>query len=189
MASRFFGLEVRSRAEDSPELTIFAAFQLTVSRVYGVLCGFRQFQHKRTAAPYCAMNTQDPIQTIPGQRSPALIYVVDDSAELGDMVGLFLARAGYEARVFSDPLKALSEMEAGNAAPRLLISDFRMPGINGLELIQRCKAIHPSLKVIAASANILDEELDKYPYVPDKILTKPYTTTALMVMVKDMLAD
>ena len=114
---------------------------------------------------------------------------MDDSEALGEMIKIFLSDAGYEVQVFSHPLQALSAMESGAAQPQLLISDYRMPGINGLELIHRCKLIDPSLKVIAASANILDEEVEKYPFHPDRILPKPYTTTSLLATVKTLLPD
>ena len=135
------------------------------------------------------MNEQDSKQNTTDKRSPPIIYVVDDYPELGEMVGIFLARAGYEPRVFTDPREALSALKSSGARPRLLISDYRMPGINGLELIHRCKLIHPTLKVIAASTNILDEDIEKYPFRPDKILAKPYTTVALLSMVKALLQE
>jgi len=122
-------------------------------------------------------------------KSPAAIFVVDDSAELGEMLDVFLTKEGYPTRVFNDPLEALSALESAETQPRLLISDFRMPGINGLELIHRCKLIHPTLKVIAASANVLDEEIEKYPFRPDRVLPKPYTTNALLALVKSLLSQ
>lgn len=122
-------------------------------------------------------------------KSPAAIFVVDDSAELGEMLDVFLTKEGYPTRVFNDPLEALSALESSETQPRLLISDFRMPGINGLELIHRCKLIHPTLKVIAASANVLDEEIEKYPFRPDRVLPKPYTTNALLALVKSLLSQ
>jgi two-component system chemotaxis response regulator CheY len=121
--------------------------------------------------------------------SPPRIFVVDDSEALGEMIRILLADVGYEVEVFSCPLRALAAFEASAERPRLLISDYRMPGINGLELIHRCKLIHPHLKVIAASANILDEELGKYPVQPDRVLPKPYTTTSLLAAVRSVLAE
>ena len=136
------------------------------------------------------MNEPEKKQRLPERDITApLIFVVDDYAELGQMIEVFLRRAGYQARVFSDPVLALTALETAEQKPRLLISDYRMPGINGLELINRCKLIHPTLKVIAASANILDEEIEQYPFRPDRILPKPYSTEGLLSMVKSLLPE
>jgi two-component system nitrogen regulation response regulator GlnG len=135
------------------------------------------------------MNEPEKKLQIPHRESAPLIFVVDDYAELGQMIEVFLRRAGYETRVFSDPALALTTLETSEPKPRLLISDYRMPGINGLELIHRCKLVHPTLKVIAASANIIDEEVEKYPFRPDRILPKPYSTDGLLAMVKSLLPD
>src|SRR2546426_4323316 len=140
-------------------------------------------------ASYGAMNDPASEQTTTGAKPPPVVFVVDDSIELAEMIGIFLTRAGYQTHVFSDPLKALSALASGRVQPRLLISDFQMPGINGLELIHRCKLILPTLKVIAASANVLDQEIEKYPFRPDRILPKPYTTNSLLAMVSSLLAE
>jgi len=135
------------------------------------------------------MNAHEDKEMTGDKKSPPLIFVVDDSEALGEMIKIFLNDAGYEVQVFTHPVQALNALETGGAQPRLLISDYRMPGLNGLELIHRCKLIHPTLKVIAASANILDEEIEKYPFHPDRILPKPYTTTSLLATVKMLLPD
>jgi CheY-like chemotaxis protein len=64
-----------------------------------------------------------------------------------------------------------------------------MPGINGLELIHRCKLIHPRLKIISASAHMIHEEIEKYPVQPDRILTKPYSTAQLLETVKSLMEE
>ena len=142
-----------------------------------------------SAAVLHIVNAQDSRPTSGDKKPPPLVFVVDDSEALGEMIKIFLSDAGYEVQVFSHPLQALSAMESGAAQPQLLISDYRMPGINGLELIHRCKLIHPTLKVIAASSNILDEEIEKYPFRPDRILPKPYTAASLLAVVKSLLPE
>ena len=122
-------------------------------------------------------------------KTELLIYVVDDTPELGEMLQLFLSRAGYNTKVFNDPLKALAALESSTAKPDLLVSDFRMPGINGLELIHRCKLMHPRLKIISASAHMIHEEIEKYPIQPDRILTKPYSTAQLLETVRSLLEE
>jgi|SRR6185295_470542 CheY-like chemotaxis protein len=122
-------------------------------------------------------------------KTELLIYVVDDTPELGEMLQLFLSRAGYNTKVFNDPLKALAALESSVPKPDLLVSDFRMPGINGLELIHRCKLMHPRLKIISASAHMIHEEIEKYPIQPDRILTKPYSTAQLLETVRSLLEE
>ena len=115
------------------------------------------------------------------------IYIVDDSPDIGEMLEVFLSHAGYSTRVFAEPLKALDALQEAEPKPELLITDFRMPGVNGLELIQRCRAIHPALKVISASAYLPEEVLAGYPCKPDRILPKPYSSTALIETVRGLL--
>jgi len=117
------------------------------------------------------------------------IYVVDDSPDLAEMLEVFLNSAGYRTRVFTDPLVALAAIGSADPKPDLMVSDFHMPGINGMELIQRCRLIHPGLKVIAASAHIMDEELAKYPVQPNRVLPKPYTRAELLQTVKSLLVE
>ena len=133
------------------------------------------------------MSQPDTSQAAGKPESTPLIFVVDDTPELGEMLQLFLNTAGYATRVFTDPLKALAALESGALKPELLVSDFRMPGINGLELIQRCKLIDPRLKIISASAHMIREEIEKYPIQPDHILTKPYSSGQLLEAVKSLI--
>jgi len=124
----------------------------------------------------------------PNESKPTpLIFVVDDAEELGELLTIFLTDAGYDVRVFSDPLLALAAMQSSARRPSLLISDYQMPGMNGLELIHRCKLIQPNLKVIAASATILDEDMERYQSPPDRILPKPFTSASLLATVQELL--
>jgi len=135
------------------------------------------------------MSQSDESRVAEKPESKPLIFVVDDTPELGEMLKVFLTNAGYATKVFNDPLEALATLEASASKPALLVSDFRMPGINGLELIHRCKLIHPPLRIISASAHMIHEEIEKYPIQPDRILTKPYSTAQLLEAVKSLMEE
>src|SRR5271168_2877002 len=74
------------------------------------------------------------------------IYVVDDDDALRDSLDFLLATAGFSAKVFesaSSFLGVLSRVQAG-----CLITDIRMPGMDGLELLKHVKRERPLLPVI-----------------------------------------
>ena len=67
-------------------------------------------------------------------KSPNRLVLVDDDEFLREVLAGNLAQAGYEVQAFSDPLLALEAIPGGQA--ELLILDWKMPGMSGLELLQ-----------------------------------------------------
>ncbi len=67
-------------------------------------------------------------------KSPNRLVLVDDDEFLREVLAGNLAQAGYEVQSFSDPLLALEAIPGGQA--ELLILDWKMPGMSGLELLQ-----------------------------------------------------
>jgi DNA-binding NtrC family response regulator len=116
-----------------------------------------------------------------------VIYVVDDSPDLAEMLEVFLTAAGYPTRVFCDPRTAVEALKAAAAKPRLLVTDFQMPGMNGMELIQMCRAVDPGLKVLSASGHVPEAGSPQYPSKPDCVLPKPYTTGQLIGLVRALI--
>ena len=72
--------------------------------------------------------------------------IVDDDPEIGEVVANVLQRLGYTAEYVRSAFEALSEFE--RIKPDVVISDWRMPGINGIELVTRLKNRDPSLATI-----------------------------------------
>jgi two-component system, cell cycle sensor histidine kinase and response regulator CckA len=134
------------------------------------------------------MGPSDASGAAGGPAPAAVIYVVDDSPDLAEMLELVLQGAGFPTRVFCEPRLAVEALRAATAKPRLLVTDFQMPGMNGMELIQNCRTLHPDLKVISASGHPPDPQNAGYPSKPDRVLSKPYTTRQLLEFVKELLA-
>ncbi|CAG0908659.1 unnamed protein product, partial [Cyprideis torosa] len=65
--------------------------------------------------------------------------------------GQWLTLLGYEVDSFGSALEALEELSADRAC--VVVSDIRMPGMDGLELARRCKALDPDLPVILVTAH------------------------------------
>ena len=78
------------------------------------------------------------------------IWVVDDDASIRFVLEKALRKAGLDVRSFGNARDVLAALES--AAPQVLISDIRMPGGNGIELLQQIRQIHPALPVIIMTA-------------------------------------
>jgi DNA-binding NtrC family response regulator len=79
------------------------------------------------------------------------LAVLDDEQRMVDVLAMVLQREGYEVRTFTHPSVAL---EALQAEPfDLLITDLKMPGVGGLEVLRRAQAVAPGLPVILLTAH------------------------------------
>ncbi len=116
-----------------------------------------------------------------------VIYIVDDEPSVGDVFSIVLKRAGYDPRKFTDPLAALAGFEQAEIKPEVVIADFSMPGMNGLELLRRCKALQPRLRTMSVSGNLREEDIHGIGFRPDRILPKPCDLSALASTVEALL--
>lgn len=85
-----------------------------------------------------------------------VIYVDDDPIVLM-MVEALLKKAGYQVRVYAEPHACLDDIAHGRVPVQLLITDFNMPGMNGMELATAVRATLPRVPVIITTGYISDE--------------------------------
>ena len=123
----------------------------------------------------------------PPMSSEAKIFIVDDEPDVLEVIAALLEMKGHDARVFSDPKEAFDAFLGAEVKPSLLISDYQMPKMNGMELLQLCKAEHPALRCISASGTLRSEDMQKYVNQPDRFLPKPFRSSQLWEAVDEML--
>ena len=117
-----------------------------------------------------------------------LLYLVDDEELILDVVEATLVPQGFRVKKFHDPETALKDFKSAKAKPELLVTDYAMGKMNGLELIEKCKAAHPSLKTLLISGMAGAEIMRSAPVQADKFLAKPYPAPTLVETVRDLLA-
>ncbi len=78
------------------------------------------------------------------------VWVVDDDRSIRWVFEKALTREGIPFKTFAQASEALAELD--NGAPQVLVSDIRMPGTSGLELLSAVKQRHPTLPVIVMTA-------------------------------------
>ena len=123
-----------------------------------------------------------------GASNGPLIYVVDDEAMIVSLIEAILAPAGYEMKLFRDPEVLLKELARAKTKPQLLITDFAMGAVNGLELIQRSKQLQPALRTLLISGTVDDRFARLAPVKPDRFLAKPFQSKVLLEHVRVLLA-
>lgn len=87
--------------------------------------------------------------------SKPCVLLVEDSEPLRTVVARSLGRAGFEvveARDGSDALKQLSLVSCGNRRFDLVISDVRLPGYDGLNLLATMRQLDPPIPAIIITA-------------------------------------
>ena len=118
--------------------------------------------------------------------SPTRILVIDDDEDILNLFGDFLKKEGYGVNSFLDPLKALEEIHRRPHRYSIIITDVKMPGISGIELIRRICKINHGIKVIIISAFELNgEDLSNIRY--DNFMEKPVHMHYLAQTIKRIL--
>ena len=122
------------------------------------------------------------------QRKP-LIYLVDDQPMLLDLAEMSLQQGGYAIKKFDDPERALEAFRKAKSKPALLVTDYAMGKMNGLELIERCKSVHPELKTVLISGTAGAEIVLASPVKVDRFMGKPYQPANLADLVRLVLSQ
>jgi len=91
--------------------------------------------------------------------SPAARHVLylDDDDTLVFLVRRLLERRGYKVSAFTDQQQAIDAVRADPGAYHLLMTDYNMPGMSGIDVARAVRAISPQLPVAVASGYISDE--------------------------------
>ena len=121
------------------------------------------------------------------RRSSQHILVVDDSADVLVAVRAFLLGEGYEVVSAADGDTAL-RLVASDPEIDVLITDFAMPGLSGVELIAQGIQMRPDLKALLITAYPGADGLAELPS-HIKVLTKPFRRAFLLAQVKALVSE
>ncbi len=124
-----------------------------------------------------------------GQSAKPLVFVVDDEPMLLDLGRAVLEPAGFEIRTFRNPESLLKVYATTGQWPALIITDYAMHKMTGMDLVRECRQIHPGQKIILLSGTV-DEAIysDSYPK-PDRFMAKPYQAGQLIALVNEVLTN
>ena len=114
---------------------------------------------------------------LPLQELQTAIWIIDDDQSMRWVLEKTLSNNGYRVTAFESASVALANFKRTpvEARPRLIITDVRMPGINGFELLRQIKNISPQTPIIVMTAYTdLDTTVQAFEEGAFEYLPKPF---------------
>ena len=116
------------------------------------------------------------------------VWIVDDDRSIRWVFEKALSREGIGYSSFASAQEALDALEGG--PPQVLVSDIRMPGLSGLELLQALKERHPAVPVIVMTAySDLDSAVAAFQGGAYEYLPKPFDVDQAVELIRRALEE
>ncbi len=117
-------------------------------------------------------------------QTKATILVVDDDATLRELLVDTLETIGYTVVGMSDGIEALEELHRGSYD--LLITDIKMPGMDGVALLKKVRRYYPDLPVLFITGVTSPEIIGRAS--PDGFLAKPFRISHIEELIEETLS-
>lgn len=108
------------------------------------------------------------------------IAIVDDEQDLVNLYTEALQMSGYEVCSFTNPLLAYEHIKENFSKYSLIITDYKMPQMNGLLLASKLLELDKKMNIVIMSAY---EEIEDNNY---RFLTKPFKISTLIKIVEEI---
>src|SRR5436189_1349479 len=117
---------------------------------------------------------------------PATLLIADDDPGLRESLERTLTREGYRVILASDGNAALERLQAGGVD--LVLTDLKMPGLSGIELLRAVKAIAADVDVILLTVfGTVEEAVKAMKEGAYDFLTKPFQRAQLLRLIRQAL--
>ena len=115
-----------------------------------------------------------------------ILFVDDDPCVLAGLRNVFYReRTRWELVFANGGEQALAELGRGRFD--VVVTDMRMPGIDGLALLEQVRAVSPSTRCVMLSGSAHQDEVNRAAAVVDELLGKPCDTSTLRSTLERML--
>jgi DNA-binding NtrC family response regulator len=116
------------------------------------------------------------------------ILVVDDEVDLASSCQRLLQNKGYEAHLAASAEEALEALAAQEF--QLVLTDLKMPGMGGMELLRTLRAEHPEVLVIMMTAySTVEDAVQAMGLGAANFVPKPFTPDHLLIVIEKALEE
>jgi len=127
-------------------------------------------------------------RTTADDKPAARIFVVDDEQQICALLERLLSREGHQVTAFDRPEDALAAVD--RERPDLLVTDMMMPGMSGLELIERVREKLPDIGVVVITGYAsIDTVVDALRGGVDDFVTKPFSVAEIRSVTARLLEE
>ena len=119
------------------------------------------------------------------------ILLIDDEEDILYTYHSLLKKEGYQVHSYSNPIEALENLAKKNShSYDLVVMDIRMPGVSGIKLFYRFKAIDPYLNILFVTAlDLVGEFVEALPEIEmTEIIRKPLSAEQFLSIIKKKLS-
>lgn len=128
------------------------------------------------------------VMTSPQTPLSVRLLCVDDNPYIREAIGFILSRASFEVTSAADGREALQIIASAAEPFQLLITDYDMPELNGLELVRALRAAANPLPVMVISGSLDDEAIAQFEALGVwRILPKPFMPQTIVESVEEYL--
>lgn len=119
----------------------------------------------------------------PSAEHRPVVIAVDDEPQILELI-VRLLRPGHEVHPFSDPLLAVKEAPA--LKPDLVLSDYRMPGLTGIDMVRKMRALGLDFSAVLVTGYADLDEVTRAlnEKVVSWVVTKPFRSAELKAQVE-----
>jgi DNA-binding NtrC family response regulator len=118
------------------------------------------------------------------EKSEFKILVAEDDAMVRDVIVKFLTDEGYSVIVANDGLAAIKSLRLEDI--KLVLTDLRMPGADGMEVLRTALKINPKIAVVLVTAyGTLDTALEAMKEGAYDYIVKPFVMQQLLLVVRN----
>lgn len=130
---------------------------------------------------------QETVAEPPVNKSRLRVLIVDDDDMVRSTLRNTLVREGYEVMDTGSPVFALQQLAEKSATIDLVVTDFAMPVMNGLQLAEKIRALHPGLPIVLATGYLSGEHQERCNQIGiNAILAKPFNRASILQQLQDL---